>query len=126
MKLIVAGSRGFTAAHYRIMEAALLEELEQQPIDLILSGGAKGADTWAIYFAQRAKIPYKVMRAKWQDEDGHINRGAGHARNAEMAKEGDRLVAFWDGRSPGTAGMIEDMKRLKKPVRVIDHTARIY
>ena len=36
-----------------------------------------------------------------------------------MAQEGDVLVAFWDGQSPGTRHMIACMEQLSKPVVVI-------
>jgi len=36
-----------------------------------------------------------------------------------MAQAGDVLIAFWDGRSPGTAHMVQCMRQLDKPVVVI-------
>lgn len=113
MKIIVAGSRDYTDT--TTMSEVLLEELERGPVDLIISGGARGPDTYAIYFANLAKIPVRVVRADWDT----YGRAAGHIRNKEMAKEGDRLIAFWDGKSSGTQGMIDEMRRLKKPVRVV-------
>jgi hypothetical protein len=40
-------------------------------------------------------------------------------RNYQMAQAGDLLIAFWDGRSPGTAHMVRCMQQLGKPVVVI-------
>jgi hypothetical protein len=40
-------------------------------------------------------------------------------RNAEMAQFADGLLAFWDGESRGTDNMIQQMKRLGKPVKVV-------
>jgi hypothetical protein len=36
-----------------------------------------------------------------------------------MAVYGDELLAFWDGRSPGTKHMIDTMTGLEKPVHVV-------
>jgi hypothetical protein len=36
-----------------------------------------------------------------------------------MAQAGDMLIAFWDGRSAGTAHMVQCMQQLGKPVVVI-------
>ena len=36
-----------------------------------------------------------------------------------MAQAGDMLIAFWDGRSAGTAHMAQGMRQLGKPVVVI-------
>ena len=37
----------------------------------------------------------------------------------QLAQEGDLLIAFWDGRSPGTRHIIGCMQQLGKPVVVI-------
>jgi hypothetical protein len=36
-----------------------------------------------------------------------------------MGVNGTHLIAFWDGKSRGTKNMIETMKKMNKPVRVI-------
>lgn len=112
MKLLVAGSRGWK--DFSTMKGVLFARLKQGPIDLIISGGAKGPDTYAIVFVNDLKIDVKVFKPDWS-----LGRGAGHIRNRDMAKEADELIAFWDGHSPGTEGMIDEMRRLKKPVKVV-------
>ena len=43
-------------------------------------------------------------------------------RNAEMAKVADALIAFWDGKSRGTAHMINFAKRKGLDVYVVDYS----
>lgn len=102
MKFIIAGSRGFIDGDKL---DSIMDELEQQyDIDEVVVGGAKGADTHGENWGLGAGLPTKVFPANW---DAH-GRAAGHLRNADMAEYADALVAFWDGTSKGTRGMIND------------------
>jgi hypothetical protein len=78
----------------------------------IVSGGAKGVDASAEWFAEVGKRPFKLFPADW-DKHG---KSAGPLRNREMAQYGDALLLIWDGKSPGSANMKAAMHRLKKPV----------
>lgn len=62
-------------------------------------------------------IRYEVFRADW-DKHG---KAAGPIRNQEMLDNGkaDALVAFWDGKSPGTKDMIRRAKRKGIKVKVV-------
>jgi len=73
----------------------------------IVSGKAKGADTFGEEFARVWSIPVKEFPADW-DQYG---KAAGHRRNYEMAKYADVLIAFWDGESRGTRDMIDTALR---------------
>lgn len=61
------------------------------------------------------QIPVIHFPANW-DKHG---KSAGHIRNAEMAKYADALVAFWDGKSKGTKGMIDYATRCNLRVKVV-------
>lgn len=113
MKTIVAGSRTYT--NYVFVALALDAHLTPD-VDEIVSGGARGADSLGERYAREHHLNLTVFPAKWAEN----GRGAGIIRNGEMAKYADELVAFWNGRSPGTKNMIETMKGLGKPVLVID------
>jgi len=80
----------------------------------IVSGGAPGPDTAAVYIAQKGGIPYRVFHAQWNQH----RRAAGIIRNRQMAEYADALIAVWDGESRGTKNMIETMKKMGKPVFV--------
>lgn len=49
----------------------------------------------------------------------HGKRYAAFVRNNEMAFFADALLAIWDGKSPGTRHMINAMRELGKPVKVV-------
>ncbi len=45
-------------------------------------------------------------------------KSAGHIRNAEMADYADALIAFWDGKSRGTANMIENARKRGLKIKI--------
>jgi len=71
-----------------------------------------GADYIGELYAKHIGVPVRDFPADWI---AHGN-AAGPMRNRQMAKYADALIAFWDGKSKGTANMINEMKRLGKPV----------
>lgn len=111
--LIVAGSRTYTDV-WRVRDN-IARYLRYNKVDMIVSGGARGPDTYAIDYAEEHSIPYVVFNAEW-DKYG---RGAGHRRNMEMAIQATELLAFWDGRSAGTKNMIQWMQKLNKPCTIV-------
>ncbi len=71
---------------------------------VVVSGGAKGVDSLAERWADENCYQKIIMPADW-DEHGKL---AGYIRNEQMHKfvstKTNRLVvAFWDGKSKGTA-----------------------
>ncbi len=111
MKVIVAGSRSFE--DYSILKKVLDEELVST--DIIISGGAKGADTLAYNYAKNNKLQKIIFNADWKVH----GKKAGIMRNFEMANEGERLIAFWDGYSNGTKHMIQAAHQVGIPVRIV-------
>ena len=110
MRVIVAGSRSITDREF------VWGVLSQQcDISVILSGEAPGPDRFGKEWARAHKLPVKVFLAEWK----RCGKAAGILRNLQMAKEGDRLLAFWDGQSRGTAHMIQCMRRAGKPVVIV-------
>lgn len=105
MKLIVAGGRDFT--NYEWMSKAIEAVLDTHPIDMIISGGAPGADELAELWCLESIFPLQVFEADWEK----YGRAAGPIRNREMAKAGDVLLCFWDGKSKGTKSMINEARR---------------
>lgn len=96
MRVLVCGGREYSdrAFLYRILE-------ELQPT-CVVSGAARGADTFAKGWAIKARVNLILVPAKW-DKYG---RAAGYKRNAEMLTfEPDRVIAFPGGR--GTDMMVD-------------------
>lgn len=109
LRLVVVGSR----------EYPNLDEVRQFVFELdrdtiVISGGAVGVDSMAVATARYYRMPYEVYPARW-NRDG---RSAGIIRNREMVDGADEVVAFWDGKSRGTAFTIDYAKQKGKPVRV--------
>ena len=113
MRIIVAGGRDFN--NYGILCCVLAQHVNLD--DTIISGDAHGADTLGARWAEANHIPVKYYRADW-DYYGHA---AGFIRNAEMAENADMLIAFWDGKSKGTAHMIKTAQRNGLPYYVFNY-----
>lgn len=110
--VIIAGSRDIT--DYSHVERAVFRFHTTYPsieITKILSGGARGVDQLAIQWAKNNDKSFSVINAKWRV----FGRSAGHARNLEMSRLADALIAVWDGSSHGTLDMITIMRDLGKP-----------
>jgi hypothetical protein len=78
-----------------------------RPFSSVITGGARGADLLAGYWAERRGIPSDIYPADWA---GH-GRAAGPIRNQKMLDEGkpDLVVAFPGGR--GTADMVRRARK---------------
>jgi len=111
MRTIIAGSR--TVFDFRQVVIAVRKA--PWTITTILSGGASGADELGEKFARRNKIPLETYPADWN----RWGKSAGYRRNAEMADNAEALIALWDGKSKGTANMIDLAKR--KHLKVYVH-----
>lgn len=112
-RVIVAGSRDFN--DYQLLKDKLDYYLQNLPDIEIVSGGAKGADALGERYSEEAGYPLKVFPADWDD----LGKRAGHVRNAQMAKYANYLVAFWDGKSKGTKGMIDIANKLGLRVKIV-------
>ncbi|MBW6491881.1 MAG: DUF2493 domain-containing protein [Lentimicrobium sp.] len=104
MIVAIIGSRSFN--NYELLKERCNYFLSSSYGYTIISGGAAGTDKLAERFASEMKIPITVYRADWQKH----GRKAGMLRNAEMLENCTHVIAFWDGKSPGTANMIECAK----------------
>jgi hypothetical protein len=100
MRLLVCGGRDFD--DFEVVNEELTWLAGSHAIDVIIHGGARGADTLAGEWAKLCRIPIEVYRPEWS-RDG---RAAGIIRNRRMLVEGkpDMVLAFPGGR--GTADMI--------------------
>lgn len=113
MRVIVAGSR--TVSVRATVEDAMTGCPWWGRVTEVVHGGARGVDSLAGAVARSHGLPVRVFPADWR-ADG---RAAGPIRNRQMAGYADALVAVWDGASRGTANMVEEMRRLGKPVYVV-------
>lgn len=107
MKLAIIGSRGILAVD---IGAHLPDGVEE-----IVSGGAAGIDRLSAAYAKEQGIPL----TEFLPDYGRYGRGAPLRRNAEIAAYADGVLAFWDGRSRGTAHTVGLFRAAGKSVRVI-------
>ncbi|SEP25344.1 hypothetical protein SAMN05216388_10555 [Halorientalis persicus] len=103
----IVGSRSFA---FELCPARALETVGQAlveadwPVSKIVSGGAEGADAAARAFADYFEIPYTECEPNFDQFDEAWQ--AFHARNSEIVRASDRLLALWDGDSTGTLDTI--------------------
>lgn len=118
MKFIIAGGRDFN--NRTIMFPILLKYINNSK-DIVISGDAQGADTLGEEWAETFGIEVWHFPAKWEK----YGKSAGFIRNAEMADHADALIAFWDGKSKGTAHMIKTMKSKWKKYWVFNYSGEL-
>lgn len=105
MKVIVAGTRSFD--DYALLKSELDKALPPLSPVTIFTGGARGADTLAEFYAMENDIPVVRFIPNWRI----YGISAGPIRNSEMARDADALIAFWDGKSAGTKDMINKARQ---------------
>ena len=107
MKLAIIGSRNAGAID-------IAQYVQDQPSEIV-SGGARGVDSYAAQYAKANNIPLTVFRPNYK---AHL-QGAPIRRNEEIVKYADKVLAFWDGASRGTLYTINYAKKQGKPVQVV-------
>ena len=89
----------------------------RQDKDIVLvSGGAKGVDTYAEEFAQLYNYPIEIFRADWK----RYGRSAGFIRNELIAKNSDIIFAFRKNNSSGTTHTITLARKFNIALQVYD------
>lgn len=79
----------------------------------IISGGARGVDTFAIEYAKDKDIKYEIIRPlNYKLKVSYLYR------NIEIITKADFIVAFWDGKSSGTSFVIDYAKKRGIPTFV--------
>ncbi len=104
----ISGSREFT--NYRAFKEHLEAFNKHIPIDMLISGGARGADEMAYRYAIEKGITFVCHPPK--PEEGFPR--AFWRRNLRIVEHCDILIAFPMGKSSGTRHAISLAKKLKK------------
>lgn len=124
MKVIIAGTRYKDPVNKipfddfkLVLEAIDRAGAERGAYEIteIVSGKAIGVDQLGERYATMKGIPIKEMPANWAMH----GKAAGPIRNREMAEYADVAIIIWDGISPGTRNMINEMIRKKKPYFIV-------
>lgn len=118
LRIIIAGGREFDdAAYLRSTVDRLLSTLAPQEIEIV-SGMARGADKLGWDYAGERGLRRTPFPADWKNLPRFA---AGFLRNEVMAWYSSHLIAFWDGKSRGTAHMIELARREGLQLRVVKY-----
>jgi|SRR5690606_41999879 len=114
MKIAIVGSRTFN--DYELLSNTVKLYCKANNIlpKIIVSGGAKGADTLAELFAKENNLEMKIFYPNWD----LLGRNACSARNTQIVEFSDVVFAFWNEKSPGTKDSITKAERLEKKVIV--------
>ena len=111
MKIGIVGTR-----HRDSQEAyiAILKEFKKvyKEGDMIVSGGCpKGGDRFAEFLAKAFQVPIIIYYAQWTK----LGKSAGFARNSDIARESDVLIAcVASDRTGGTEDTIRKYLKLGK------------
>lgn len=86
--------------------------------DTIISGGARGADTYAKEFANKHNLKLVEYLPEY---DKYPPKVAPLMRNKLIVESCDCLMAFWDGKSRGTKYTIDYANQLHKPIKIVNY-----
>ncbi|MBE6600545.1 MAG: DUF2493 domain-containing protein [Ruminococcaceae bacterium] len=107
MKVAVIGSRDI---HVENLEAYLPQDCEE-----LVSGGAVGVDSCAAEYAKEKGIKITVFLPEYE----RYGRGAPIVRNKKIVDYSDKVIAFWNGSSKGTASVIKYAEKTGKPCEIV-------
>jgi len=98
MRIGIIGSRGFN--DYELVKTVMNE---YEGVEVVVSGGARGADMLGERWANENGIKTLIFKPDW-DKYG---KSAGFIRNKDIVRNSDLIIAFWDGQSKGTKSSID-------------------
>ena len=114
MRLGIVGSRN-PGVSYLDWEKLLLEKIDPSKVEMVISGGAKGVDTYAKIFAARHHIPYMEFAPQYST----YGKYATLKRNTQIVTESSTVLAFPTADSRGTLHSIREAKRLKRNLIIV-------
>lgn len=120
---LIVGTRTYNDydTFVKIVDKVLSSKSDQKIV--IVSGGANGADHFAEKYAKEKKFHLVVFEAEWE----RLGKKAGPIRNEQMHKfiaqfPNRGVIAFWDGKSRGTATNFPLSREYGNQVRVYNYT----
>ena len=115
MKLAIVGTRN-PGVTYQEWEKLLLDKINPDEIQMVISGGAKRIGTFAKLFAARHHKPYMEFAPQYDV----YGRYATLKRNTQIVKEASAVIAFPSAESKGTYHSIKEAQRLGRRVIVVN------
>lgn len=92
--------------------------------DQIVSGGcSRGGDRFAEILAEKYQVPIKIYYAKWDK----LGKGAGFARNTDIARDSDVLIAVVaNDRTGGAEDTIKKAGKMHKTIILLTSNEDIF
>ncbi len=122
MKIAIVGSRDFKDKKFvfdKLNELFKGNYTHEKVNPIVISGGAKGVDTWAREWICNRTGRYSYL---YYEEITPVNPGNKLDylfRNVEIITMADKIIAFWDGKSKGTKFVIDYAKARNKSIEII-------
>ncbi len=108
----ISGSRTFTNKNLLFQK---IDEIHKKiQINLIVTGGARGADQIGMAYAKERGIQLLTLTPDWSK-----GKCAGILRNQDIIDKSHFVLCFWDGKSKGTKNTIDRCKKSRKSHQVI-------
>ena len=114
MKLAIVGTRN-PGVTYQGWEKLLLDKINPDEIQMVISSGAKGVDSFAKFFAARHHKPCMKFAPQYI-----YGRYATLKRNSQIVKKANTVIAFPSAKSKGTYHSIKEAQQLGRRVIVIN------
>ena len=112
MRVAIVGSRNIQY-NEKYWYKKICEKIPRNCTEIV-SGGAEGIDTLARRYAREHGLLYKEFPPDYK----RYGKSAAFMRNARIAEYAHIALAFWDGKSRGTADTVMRFYRSNKPVRI--------
>jgi predicted Rossmann fold nucleotide-binding protein DprA/Smf involved in DNA uptake len=114
VNIAIIGGRSFK--NKKLLQKTMQYYLDKYNILHIISGGAKGADTMGVQWANKHNIDTIVFKPDFKK-----HKRAYHYRNRQIVREADIVIAFWNTSSTGTKYTIDYARTLNKDVIIIKY-----
>lgn len=115
MRLAIVGTRK-PSVTYHEWEKLLLDKINPDDIQTVISGGAKGVDSYAKLFAARHHKPYMEFLPQYAS----YGRYATLKRNTQIVEDASTVIAFPSVDSKGTNHPVKEAHRLGRQVIVVN------
>ena len=116
-RVLICGDRNWT--NFQVIADTLSKVYAENGVEVVIEGGAKGADTMGAQAAALLGIPVLMFPAQWMQ----YGKQAGPIRNRKLLTEGKPtlVLAFHNyiENSKGTKDMVNAAKKAMVDVRVI-------
>lgn len=115
MKLAIVGTRS-PSVSYQEWEKLLLSKVDKLEITEVVSGGAKGIDTYAKIFAGRHHIPLMEFLPQYSA----FGKAAPLRRNTQIVREANAVIAFPSADSRGTHHSISEARKMGERLIIVN------